>query len=177
MLLCASRLFRSANIGKPRLAAAGHPSGMCARRRARCCRTPTPTRTQRAHTLPPPAPPLRLRTQTTVGALPPHPSLSNRFSLRRRFFGVRASLCVWRRASVSPRHAFGIKSDIGGTVCHVDEMTVVYAVGCNVVVLDTEQKTQRFIPRTGSDSRTLRMASLDSVPSATPQFDTRAFNT
>ena len=87
-----------------------------------------------------------------------------------------APLCVRRRASVSPRHAFGIKSDVGGTVCHVDEMTVVYAVGCNVVVLDTE-KTQRFIPRTGSDSRTLRMASLDSIPSATPQLDTRAFNT
>lgn len=54
----------------------------------------------------------------------------------------------WRRATVSPRHAFGIKADVKDNICYLDEQTVLYPAGSNVVLFNSEQKTQKFIPGT-----------------------------
>ena len=53
-----------------------------------------------------------------------------------------------RRATVSPRHTFGLKADVKDNVHYLDEQTVLYPAGHNVVIFNTEQKTQRFISGT-----------------------------
>ena len=53
-----------------------------------------------------------------------------------------------RRATVAARHAFGIKADVKDNLCYLDEQTVLYPSGHNIVVFNTEQKTQKFIPGT-----------------------------
>jgi len=53
-----------------------------------------------------------------------------------------------RRATVAPRHTFGIKADVKDNICYLDEQTVLYPAGHNVVIFNTEQKTQRFISGT-----------------------------
>ena len=57
-------------------------------------------------------------------------------------------LCGARRATVAPRHVFGIKADVKDNICYLDEQTVLYPAGSNVVIFNTEQKTQKFIPGT-----------------------------
>jgi len=51
-------------------------------------------------------------------------------------------------ATVAARHAFGIKADVKDNLCYLDEQTVLYPSGHNIVVFNTEQKTQKFIPGT-----------------------------
>ena len=53
-----------------------------------------------------------------------------------------------RRATMSPRHTFGLKADVKDNVHYLDEQTVLYPAGHNVVIFNTEQKTQRFISGT-----------------------------
>lgn len=48
-----------------------------------------------------------------------------------------------------PRHVFGMKGDVSGNISYVDEQTVVYPCGSNIILYNIDQKTQRFIP--GSD--------------------------
>ncbi|XP_071508423.1 cilia- and flagella-associated protein 57-like [Diadema antillarum] len=48
-----------------------------------------------------------------------------------------------------PRHVFGLKGDVSGNISYVDEQTVVYPCGSNIILYNIDQKTQRFIP--GSD--------------------------
>ena len=55
--------------------------------------------------------------------------------------------CV-HRATISPRHTFGIKADVKDNICYLDEQTVLYPAGHNVVIFNIEQKTQRFISGT-----------------------------
>ncbi len=43
------------------------------------------------------------------------------------------------------RHAFGMKGDVVDNVHWIDESTVVYPAGHNVIVLNVESKVQRFI--------------------------------
>ncbi|KAJ3295052.1 Cilia- and flagella-associated protein 57 [Borealophlyctis nickersoniae] len=49
-------------------------------------------------------------------------------------------------ASVAHSHVFGIKSDIPENLFYVDDNTVLYPAGRNIIVWNMEQKTQRFIP-------------------------------
>ena len=49
---------------------------------------------------------------------------------------------------MSPRHTFGLKADVKDNVHYLDEQTVLYPAGHNVVIFNTEQKTQRFISGT-----------------------------
>ena len=56
--------------------------------------------------------------------------------------------CVLRRAVVAPRHVFGIKADVRDNTSYFDEQTVLYAAGNNVVIFNSEQKSQKFIPAT-----------------------------
>ena len=53
-----------------------------------------------------------------------------------------------RRAAVSPRHVFGTKADVNDSICYLDEQTVLYPAGSNVIIFNTEQKFQKFIPGT-----------------------------
>ena len=43
-------------------------------------------------------------------------------------------------------HVFGLKSDVKENVHYVDEQTVLYPAGSNIILYGIEQKTQRFIP-------------------------------
>eukprot|EP00240_Pyramimonas_obovata_P000064 CAMPEP_0118921440 /NCGR_PEP_ID=MMETSP1169-20130426/720_1 /TAXON_ID=36882 /ORGANISM="Pyramimonas obovata, Strain CCMP722" /LENGTH=1196 /DNA_ID=CAMNT_0006862159 /DNA_START=210 /DNA_END=3800 /DNA_ORIENTATION=+ len=51
-------------------------------------------------------------------------------------------------SQIQPRHAFGLKGDVKDNVHYIDESTVIYPAGNNVVVYNTEQKKQKFIPAT-----------------------------
>ena len=57
-------------------------------------------------------------------------------------------LALLPRATVAPKHTFGIKADVKDNICYLDEQTVLYPAGHNVVIFNTEQKTQRFISGT-----------------------------
>ena len=50
-----------------------------------------------------------------------------------------------RRATVAARHTFGIKADVKDNICYLDEQTVIYPAGHNVVIFNTEQKTQKSL--------------------------------
>lgn len=49
---------------------------------------------------------------------------------------------------VRDRHVFGLKGDVKDNVHYVDETTVLFPAGHNVVLYNTEQKVQKFIPGT-----------------------------
>ncbi|KAL5032569.1 Cilia- and flagella-associated protein 57 [Batrachochytrium dendrobatidis] len=42
-------------------------------------------------------------------------------------------------------HVFGLNQDVRNNICYLDEMSVVYPVGHQIAIYNTEQKTQRFI--------------------------------
>lgn len=48
-------------------------------------------------------------------------------------------------ATVSPRHAFGLKADVKDNVHYLDEQTVLYPAGHNVVIFNIEQKTAVYL--------------------------------
>lgn len=52
-------------------------------------------------------------------------------------------------ASAQLRHIFGLRSDVTGCVAYHDEQTIVYLSGTSCVLLNIDQKQQKFI--TGSD--------------------------
>ncbi|KAH6580918.1 hypothetical protein BASA60_002664 [Batrachochytrium salamandrivorans] len=43
-------------------------------------------------------------------------------------------------------HVFGVNHDVRNNICYLDEMTVVYPAGHQIVIYNIEQKSQRFIP-------------------------------
>ncbi|KAH9271594.1 hypothetical protein BASA83_006204 [Batrachochytrium salamandrivorans] len=49
-------------------------------------------------------------------------------------------------ASVQHGHVFGIKTDIRDGLFYVEENTILYPAGSNIIINNVEQKTQRFIP-------------------------------
>ncbi|KAJ3329215.1 Cilia- and flagella-associated protein 57, partial [Blyttiomyces sp. JEL0837] len=50
-------------------------------------------------------------------------------------------------ASVSHTYVFGLSSTTGrDNVYYVDESTIIYPAGCNVVVTDIDQRSQKFVP-------------------------------
>ena len=51
-------------------------------------------------------------------------------------------------AQMVTRHVFGLKPDVRGNVWYLDEQTVLYPAGHNIVIFNTEQKTQKFIAGT-----------------------------
>jgi WD40 repeat protein len=59
---------------------------------------------------------------------------------------------------VAPRHTFGIKADTKDNLCYLDEQTVIYPSGHNLVIFNTEQKTQKFIPGTENTEGITAMA-------------------
>ena len=61
-------------------------------------------------------------------------------------------------ATVAARHTFGIKADVKDNICYLDEQTVIYPSGHNIVIFNTEQKTQKFIPGTENTEGITAMA-------------------
>eukprot|EP00033_Pygsuia_biforma_P003159 GCRY01003467.1.p1 GENE.GCRY01003467.1~~GCRY01003467.1.p1 ORF type:complete len:1179 (+),score=364.32 GCRY01003467.1:161-3697(+) len=51
-------------------------------------------------------------------------------------------------AALVHRCAFGLKGDVSHCLSYLDEQTLVYPAGHNVILYNTEQKTQKFIPGT-----------------------------
>ncbi|KAI8907767.1 WD40-repeat-containing domain protein, partial [Powellomyces hirtus] len=51
-------------------------------------------------------------------------------------------------AAVAHRHVFGYKGDVNNSIAYLDEQTVIYPVGHNSVLYNTESKLQKFIPVT-----------------------------
>ena len=49
-------------------------------------------------------------------------------------------------ATVQTRFAYGLRSDVFGSVNFLDEQNVIYPVGSNIVIYNIDHKTQRFIP-------------------------------
>jgi cilia- and flagella-associated protein 57 len=43
------------------------------------------------------------------------------------------------------RHVFGLKASVGGNIHYVDESTVAYPAGANIVLYNSESSTQKFI--------------------------------
>jgi hypothetical protein len=49
-------------------------------------------------------------------------------------------------ASLTPTNVFGIRSDVNDNICFLDEQNIVYPAGANIVIYNTDLKTQKFIP-------------------------------
>ena len=61
-------------------------------------------------------------------------------------------------ATVAPRHAFGIKAEVKDTICYLDEQTVIYPSGNNIVIFNADQKAQKFIQGTENTDGITAMA-------------------
>ena len=61
-------------------------------------------------------------------------------------------------AVATPRHVFGLKADVTGNICYLDEQTIIYPAGSNCILYNIDQKSQRFIPGTDKSSGMTAMA-------------------
>lgn len=49
-------------------------------------------------------------------------------------------------ASLQLIYSFGLKGEVKQNVNYLDEQTIVYPAGTNLILLNTDQKTQKFLP-------------------------------
>jgi hypothetical protein len=56
------------------------------------------------------------------------------------------------------RHVFGLKGDVNGNIFYLDEANLVYPAGSNIVIYNTESKTQKFVPSSESSEGITAMA-------------------
>jgi WD40 repeat protein len=61
-------------------------------------------------------------------------------------------------AALVHRHVFGAKTDVNGGVGYVDDQTVAFAAGHNIVLHNLEQKSQKFMPGTEKTDDIVAMA-------------------
>ena len=55
----------------------------------------------------------------------------------------------------NPKYSFGLKGDVSTNIWYLDEQTIIYPSGANLILLNIDQKIQRFIPCTsGSEGMT-----------------------
>ena len=59
---------------------------------------------------------------------------------------------------VAPTMALGFQGDVADPVCFLDEQNVIYPMGATAVLYNVEQKSQRFILRSGGTTSTSAMA-------------------
>ncbi|TPX41520.1 hypothetical protein SeMB42_g05538 [Synchytrium endobioticum] len=69
-------------------------------------------------------------------------------------------------ASVAYSHVYGIKSEIRDNILYLDDNTVIYPAGNNIIISNFEQHTQRFVPGSSSSSSTLPISLSPSGPAA-----------
>ena len=50
------------------------------------------------------------------------------------------------------KHIFGLKGDVNHTLHYLDETTVLYPAGYNLILYHLEKKTQRFLPLTWAET-------------------------
>jgi cilia- and flagella-associated protein 57 len=62
------------------------------------------------------------------------------------------------RSGLCCRHSFGFRPDVHNSIHWLEGPVVAYAVGHSVVLMDTEHKTQRFIPCTHDAARITALA-------------------
>ena len=62
-------------------------------------------------------------------------------------------------ASAQAHHMFGLQADIAGNVSYLDEQTIIFPSGNQLVRFNLELKQQRFIP--GSDKTQGRNKNTD----------------
>lgn len=54
-----------------------------------------------------------------------------------------------------PKYSFGLKGDVANNVWYLDEQSIIYPSGANLVLFNVDQKVQKFIPCTvGSEGMT-----------------------
>ena len=49
-------------------------------------------------------------------------------------------------AIAQPKYSFGLKGDVANNVWYLDEQSIIYPSGANLVVFNIDQKVQKFIP-------------------------------
>jgi len=49
-------------------------------------------------------------------------------------------------AVAQPKYSFGLKGDVANNVWYLDEQSIIYPSGANLVVFNIDQKVQKFIP-------------------------------
>lgn len=54
-----------------------------------------------------------------------------------------------------PKYSFGLKGDVANNLSYLDEQNIIYPSGANLIILNVEQKAQKFIPcSVGSEGMT-----------------------
>eukprot|EP00304_Pavlova_gyrans_P012532 CAMPEP_0206035036 /NCGR_PEP_ID=MMETSP1466-20131121/1785_1 /ASSEMBLY_ACC=CAM_ASM_001126 /TAXON_ID=44452 /ORGANISM="Pavlova gyrans, Strain CCMP608" /LENGTH=1327 /DNA_ID=CAMNT_0053409369 /DNA_START=150 /DNA_END=4130 /DNA_ORIENTATION=+ len=61
-------------------------------------------------------------------------------------------------ATVTPKHVFGLKADVTDNVAYLDEQTSIFPAGHNLVIHNTEQRSQKFVPGTDGSLGIIAMA-------------------
>ena len=58
-------------------------------------------------------------------------------------------------ASAQPKYCFGLKGDVSNNVWYLDEQSIIYPSGANLVIFNVDQKVQKFISgSSGSEGMT-----------------------
>ena len=53
--------------------------------------------------------------------------------------------------SVTPKYSFGLKGDVSNNISYLDEQTIIYPAGANLIIYNVDQKTQKFISSSGAE--------------------------
>eukprot|EP00731_Ephydatia_muelleri_P018745 Em0011g785a len=53
--------------------------------------------------------------------------------------------------TVIPKYSFGLKGDVSNNISYLDEQTIIYPAGSNLIIYNVDQKTQKFISSSGAD--------------------------
>lgn len=61
-------------------------------------------------------------------------------------------------ATVQTRYCYGLKGNVSSSVWYLDERTILYPSGANLVLCNAEQKMQKFIPLTAGSEGATAMA-------------------
>ena len=51
-------------------------------------------------------------------------------------------------AEAKLKYSFGIKGDVANNVWYLDEQSILYPSGANLIIFNVDQKVQKFIPCT-----------------------------
>lgn len=58
-------------------------------------------------------------------------------------------------ATAQPKYCFGVKGDVSNNVWYLDEQSIIYPSGANLVIFNVDQKVQKFISgSSGSEGMT-----------------------
>ena len=61
-------------------------------------------------------------------------------------------------ALAHPRHIFGYRNGVNGSIAYHDEQTIVFPSGANTILYNIDQKSQKFIPSTDRSEGMTAMA-------------------